>query len=153
MITFWANHATDPPLNDRLCEFVSKRIWGGIRPFPQSTTMAVVDDTDTVVAVMVFYDYDAAAGVIQISGAADTPRWLTRPILRQMFAFPFDELGCQAVAMRVDPDDRRLHRILKAYGFEMTRLRRLRGRDRDECLFVLYDDVWRANRFNDREKP
>lgn len=110
--------------------------------------MAVVNDANTIIAVMVFYDYDKDAGVIQISGAADTPRWLTRPILKEMFGYAFNEVGCQAVVMRVDPDNTRLHRILTAYGFTMHRLPRLRGRDKDECLFVLYDDVWRGNGFH-----
>lgn len=152
MMTVWANHVTSPDLNDRLCEYAALRIWGKARPFAQATTMGVADATGRICAAMVFYDYDADAGVIQISGAADNPHWLTRPILKEMFAYPFDELRCQAVVMRVNPDDRRLPRMLRAYGFEQTTLKRLRGRDKDECLFVLYDDVWRDNGFHKGSK-
>lgn len=149
MKTVWASHTRNTLLHDKFCEFAALRIWGAVRPFPMATTMAVVEGK-TVRAVMVFYDYDKDAGVIQISGAADTPRWLTRAVLHEMFSFPFDGLGCQAVVMRVDPDDTRLRRILTAYGFESVTLRRMRGRHKNECIYTLFDDVWRTNGFHRR---
>lgn len=149
MRAVWANHAKEPELTTQLGNYAALRIWGKNRDFPGSTCMAVVDDANTVCAVMVFYDYDAEAGVIQISGAADTPKWLTRKILKEMFEYPFVQLGCQAVVMRVAPENKRLGRILTALGFERTVVKRLRGRNEDECLFVLYDDVWRSNGFHE----
>ncbi len=148
MKTVWSHHSYKGGIHDAICNYVSLKIWGEPRQLPLSTAMSVMDDNGRLLAAMVYYDYDEKAGVIQVSGAAETPRWLTRPILREMFSFPFDQLKCQAVVMRVDPDDKRLGRMLPAYGFEKNTLKRLRGRDRDECLYVLYDDVWRANGFH-----
>src|SRR5690606_2224075 len=80
------------------------------------------------------------AGAIEVSGAADTPRWLTKKVLWEMFAYPFEHLGCQIVVMRVSTENTRLHRILTAYGFECYRIPRLRGRHEDELIFTLTDD-------------
>lgn len=149
MKTVWAN--AGHPLNGAIGDFVSLRIFGEPGAFRDHTALAVFEQREggaLMVAGLVYHDYDGRAGVIQISGAADTPRWLTRPVLKEMFSFPFDELGCQAVVMRVDPGDVRLARILSAYGFERHLLPRMRGRDRDDALFILFDDVWRGNGFH-----
>ena len=148
MNTVWLHPSKDVGY-DAICEFVSERIWGKSRDLPLGTAMAIVEK-GKVVAGLVYNNYDIDAGVIEISGASDTPRWLTKPILKEMFEFPFDELGCQAVIMRVDTRDGRLSRILKAIGFVRHDIPRLRGRNEAEALFVLGDDVWRDNKFNKR---
>jgi RimJ/RimL family protein N-acetyltransferase len=129
-------------------------IWAAKRIFengghfaPPFSTMGVFDGSE-LIAVIVFHNYSAEHGVIEISGAADTPRWLAKPVLWAMFSFPFLKLGCQMVTMRVDPEDRRLKRILTAYGFTNIRIPRLRGRDKDEILYMLTDDAWRSNGFH-----
>lgn len=103
---------------------------------------------EEIVAGMVYCNYDKDAGVVEISGAADTPRWLTRPVLHEMFSYAFDELGCQAVVMRVDPGNSRLDRMLRAYGFTRHDLPRMRGREKAEAIYILGDDIWRANGFH-----
>ena len=143
----WHSHSVNPEANQAVCEFVATRIWGEARPFFLSTTMGVFEGGKLVAAV-VFNNYDRAAGVLEMSAASDTPRWLTRPVLLAMFAFPFDELGCQAVVLRVDASNTRLARILTAYGFNRYEIPRLRGRDKPEVIFVLHDDVWRTNGFH-----
>jgi len=142
----WLHPSTDVGY-DAICEFVAKRIWGKVKPFSTGTAMAIVDG-EKVVAGVIFNNYDPDAGVIEISAASDTPRWLTSNITREMFNYSFDELGCQAVVMRVATDDTRVNRILKAWGFERYDIPRLRGRDEAEAVFVLGDDVWRDNKFN-----
>lgn len=149
MTPVWAN--TGHPLNQGIGDFVSYRLYGHPGAFRDYTALGVFQGS-TLVAGLVYCDYDRNAGVIQISGAADTPRWLTRKVLWEMFAWPFLELGCQTVAMRVDPDDMRLKRILTSYGFTCHVLPRLRGRDKDEALYLLHDDVWRENRFHQQNQ-
>lgn len=127
--------------------YVSERVWGGYREFGQGTAMLVLDDKN-VIAVMIHHNLDRGAGVIEISGAADSARWLTKPVLWELFAYPFKQLQCQAVVMRVDPENSRLDRILKAYGFARYDIPRLRGRNKPEAVYVLGDDAWRANGFH-----
>lgn len=150
MNTFWAHHEKAPEINRAIGDFIACRIWGEPREFAKSTTLGVFN-SGVMVAGMVYYDYDRQAGVVQISGAADSPRWLTKPVLWEMFSYPFNELRCQCVVMRVDPGDIRLDRMLTSYGFEKMRLPRLRGRDKDEILYSLFDDVWKQNGFHKGE--
>ncbi len=143
----WFSHATTPEINDAIGAYVSTRVWGKVKPFFLSSSMGVFDNGN-LVAGMVYHNYDGQAGVIEISGAADNPKWLTRPVLKEMFEYPFRQLGCQAVVMRVDGNNARLGRMLPAYGFLKYEIPRLRGRDRSETIYVLHDDVWVTNKFN-----
>ena len=135
-----------------LSKWVADLIWPGkLRDFGNCQTMAVFEDGE-LIAGMVYHNYEPEAGVIEISGAGTSKRWLTRQTLRKMFAYPFEECGCQAVVMRCDPEDAALRRMLTAYGFELYVIPRLRGRDKDENVFLLTDDAWASNKFNRREK-
>ena len=135
----------------RTADFVSEAIYGKPGKFPRATVMGVFD-RNRLVAGVLYYDYDEEAGVIQVSAASSTPRWLTRPVLWEMFDFPFNQLACQAVVMRVDPQNLRLKRILTSYGFEKYEVPRLRGRDKAETICILGDDVWRRNGFHKKKK-
>ena len=131
-----------------LSKWVADLIWPGkLRDFGNCQCLAVFEDGE-LIAGMVYHNYEPDAGVIEISGAGTSKRWLTRETLRKMFAYPFEECGCQAVVMRVSDHDEPLHRMLTAYGFERYRIPRLRGRDEAENVFVLTDDSWASNKFN-----
>lgn len=132
-----------------LSEFISYRVWPGrpSREFGQCQAFAVVDGGE-VVAAVVYNNWDPDAGVIEISAASKNRRWLTRPVLKALFEYPFIECQCQAVVLRVADDNTHMHRIAKAYGFEHYIIPRLRGRDANENVFVLSDDAWKSNRFN-----
>jgi RimJ/RimL family protein N-acetyltransferase len=94
------------------------------------------------------HNYEPESGVIEISGAGVTKRWLNRKTLKAMFEIPFTQFGVQALVMRVADDNEALHRMLTAYGFERYRIPRLRGRLEGENIFVLTDEAWSTNKFN-----
>lgn len=150
MRTIWASTTHDAELNRSFSMWASMRIFSHPNGFPQATTMGVFNDDNKLIAVMVYHNYDAKAGVVEISGAASDRRWLRKYVLQEMFATPFTDMGCQAVVMRVSPsrEQRHIRRMLTSYGFTEHRIPRLRGRDEDECVFVLADDEWRANGFH-----
>jgi hypothetical protein len=134
-----------------LARLVADRIWPGEgRDFGPCCAIAVLHEDKDLAAGLIYHNFDDAAGVVEISAAAWIKGWLTRPVLKAMYDFPFFSLGCQAVAQRVSDDDTAQHRMLKAYGFERYRIPRLRGRDRAENIFVLTDDAWASNKFNKR---
>lgn len=135
---------------DAVEAFIAHKVWGRSERFLGDTALAVVGDESLIAGVM-FHNYSPENGVIELSAGALSPRWLTRPILKEMFSYPFDQLGVQAIIARVSSSDRRLGRILPAYGFETYIIPRLRGRDEDEAIYILYDNVWRENGFH-REK-
>lgn len=128
--------------------WVANIIWPGKnRDFGNCQAMAVMEDGE-LIAGIVYHNWEPDAGIVEISGAGTSKRWLTRQTLRAMFAIPFEQWGCQCVLMRVDPDDHALTRMLKAYGFELYVIPRLRGRDKNEHVFILTDEAWRENKFN-----
>lgn len=145
MKTLWVHH-TQAGYDD-LVRFLTERIWGDDRKMSLGTVMAVLDE-DTVKAVVLFHNYEPEAGVIEISGASDSRRWLSRPLLKEMFGYAFIQSKCQAVIARIDPENNQLARIFKAYGFTRHDIPRLRGRDKPESIFVLTDDTWAANGFH-----
>lgn len=133
---------------DAVEHFISSSIWGAPRGMQGETIMASVDGAGTILGAVIFQNYDPENGVIEMSAAAASPRWLTRPVLFDMFTYAFDQLKCQAVAMRCEADNNRLARIFGAYGFQRYDVPRLRGRDRPESIYVLGDDVWRKNGYH-----
>lgn len=147
MTPVWAHHATDPVPYDAVRGFITRRIWGDDRQLPYGTAMAVLHD-GVMVAGAIFYNYDPEAGTIELSAASDSKRWMSRPVLWEMFNYAFNDLGCQAVIMRCDPEDGKMCSIASRYGFDRFDLPRLRGRGKSEALFILGDDEWRANGFH-----
>ena len=115
------------------------------RVWQHFTTMAVFDER--LVAVVAYHDWNPKAGTICMSAASDSKRWLTREVLYRMHEYPFDQIGCQAVALQVSENNAVMLRIAKAFGYEQYRVPRRRGRAEAEIINVLYDDVWRASRF------
>lgn len=112
----------------------------------KGTVMAVADGPE-IIGACLFHNWDVDAGVIELTSASLSAKWLTRPVLREMFGYAFDELKCQAVVLRVDPDNTRMCRIASAFGFKRHDIPRLRGRNKAEALFILGDDDWRGGRF------
>lgn len=116
------------------------------------TTMGVFDG-DTLIAVILYNNYNPEAQVIEFHGASTDRRWLNRKTLWAMFSYPFNGIGCQMVVTRNSErntmwNGRGLHRLLKAYGFNSYRIPRLLGRDEDEIIWTLTEEDWRANGFH-----
>ncbi|MNL77791.1 hypothetical protein D3C87_2040460 [compost metagenome] len=71
-------------------------------------------------------------------------------MLKGMFGYPFDQIGCQMVVLRVSEHNAVMIEIAERFGFKAYRIPRLRGRDEAEILFTLTDDDWRAHPVNRR---
>ncbi len=111
----------------------------------RSVSLGVYDDG--LKAVVVYHDYNPEAGTISMSSASVSKKWLNRDVLYHMHSYPFDQIGCQAVLLQVSENNDVMLRIAKAYGYEMFRIPRLRGRDEAEMICVLSEEVWRKSTF------
>ena len=138
----WPGDALYAPLVD----FITTRIWGQPKDMTDGTVLAVAED-NRIIGACLFHNWQPDEGVIELTSASISPRWLSRPVLRVMFGYAFDQLGCQAAVMRVDPANTRMCRIASAFGFQRYDIPRLRGRDKAEALFILGDDEWRSGKF------
>lgn len=134
-----------PKVNDAVVRFVGARVSGGERGFGPCTTMGVVNN-EILIAGIVYHNYCPETGVIEITGAADTKRWLTRPVLVAMFKYPFEEAGCQMIVMRHPETNAPLRRMWVAAGASEYVIPRLRGKDRAEVITTLTDDIWRSSK-------
>ncbi len=135
-----------------VARWVSRHIAGGHRGFNASTAIGIVDDGELVAGV-VYHDYNPEAGIIEISAASTTKRWLTRPVLSTLFSYPFDGVGCQMVVMRTEKGNRQdngrgMERLSKAYGFTQIEIPRLYGRNRHGIVHCLTEEAWRSNGFH-----
>lgn len=100
-------------------------------------------DGETMIAGTIYHNWYPEGGVIELSSAADSPRWLTRKSLQTMFGYPFDQLGCQLVVLRVSERNERMRNIAKRFGFSETIIPRLRDRKTAECIYCLTVEQWR----------
>jgi len=122
--------------------------------FGNCTAIGWAED-GVLIAGVVYNNYDPRAGIIEISAASKSARWLTRQSLHIMFQYPFEQLGCQMVVMRTSVKNetetgRGINRISKAFGFQQVIVPRLYGRDDDGVLHLLTDDAWRESRIGRR---
>lgn len=136
--------------DEEVAQFVAQMIpHVGERGFGQNrTAIGILDDDSSLMAGMVFHNYDPEAGVIEISSASRSPRWMQRWVLDKMFGYPFYEIGVQMVVLRVLADNDALLGQLLRLGFELIHVPRLFGREKDGMLCTLTDDVWDAHRLN-----
>lgn len=139
----------NPELRYHLNAFVEKSIGGSGFGFGNSSAMGIFDDHQFIAAV-VFHNWEPRAGVMEMSAASLSKRWLTRPVLQRMFGYVFGDVGCQMVVMRVSERNVGMVRIARAYGFSEVLIPRLRGREEGEFIFTYTDDDWRTSRFNSK---
>ncbi len=139
----------NPLLRAHLCAFVDHQIGGSGLGFGDSAiAMGVSGEGGKLAGAVVFHNYEPRAGVIEMSAASLSRRWLTRPVLQRMFDYVFDDAKCQMAVMRVSERNTAMIRIARAYGFSEVLIPRLRGKDHAEYIFTLTDDNWRSSRFN-----
>ena len=133
---------------DLISQFVAQLVPHCARGFGPCRTMGVIGEGGKLIAGLVYHNYDPEAGIIEISGAAVDPRWLSAQVLQAMFEYPFVRCDCQMVCMRVRADNERLLRQLATVDFVFHRLPRLFGRAHDGVVCTLTDDDWLNNRFS-----
>lgn len=136
-----------PEQNRVVGDFVSSIIWGDTGRVRDYCSMAVMED-GRLIAGTLFHNYYSEQGVIELTSASLSRRWLTRGVIRSMFALPFDRLGCQIVALRVSSKNYGMLRIARSFGFSEVLIPRLRGRTEDEHVFTYTDDQWKSSRYN-----
>lgn len=98
---------------------------------------------DPIVAGVVYHNYCPEAGVIELSAASVDRKWLTKDRLRQIYGYPFDQIGCQMVVARYSAENKRVRRIWTALGATEYVIPRLRGRDEAEVIATLTVEAWR----------
>lgn len=116
--------------------------------FTSSTGFGVLNAKDELVAAIIFSHYDPDCRSIDVSFVADTPKCLTRSMIKAIFDYPFGQLGLQRVQAVTPRDARTARRFLEKFGFKREGLARKGfGEYGDAVLYGLLDKEWRASRF------
>lgn len=108
--------------------------------------IGVIDGAQLVAGVL-FHNYLPEFGSIEVSIAADTPRWLSRNRVSLILGYPFRQLGCGRVSAAIMASNRRSIRLCEGLGFEREGLvRRGFGRDDAVILGLLRED-WERGKY------
>lgn len=84
------------------------------------SAIAVVDEVgETIAAVAIYHDfYRMGTGAkIEMSMAAENPRWAQKGIIRALLHYPFFQLECHVVICTTGRGNRRTRRFLQGIGF------------------------------------
>ncbi|MGN6124694.1 MAG: GNAT family N-acetyltransferase [Sphingomonas oligoaromativorans] len=94
-----------------------------------------ISDGRDLLAVMVVHGYERQHGNAQISMAAASPRWASRPVIAKLLSYPFEQLRCQRITTLIPASNARAIRFNEGIGFQREGLAR-RGFGTEDCVIL-----------------
>lgn len=98
-----------------------------------------------------YHNWYEKDGVVEMTSASITSKWLTRRMIRAIFSYAFDLLECQLVVMRVSANNTGMVNIARRFDFDLYPIPRLRGRNEGEIICTFTEEKWRKSRFNRKQ--
>lgn len=96
-------------------------------------TMCVgVERSEKLVAVVAWDNYRGRD--IEVTFAADSPRWATRQTVATLLSYPFLQLGCQRITSFVYKSNKRARKLNLGLGFKQEGCHRHAGRNLEPVL-------------------
>lgn len=102
-----------------------------VTDFGDCAAIGVRDEAGCDLGAVVFHEY--RDNDIQMSCAADSPRWLNRSILRALFHYPFKQLQVERVTAFAPARNAHTRSFLARVGFVQEGVMR-RGFQDDDCV-------------------
>lgn len=113
--------------------------------FGPCVAIGVLDNKNALVGGVVFHNYMREYRSIELSAASLTPRWLTKPLIRGIMSYPFDQLKVQRVSALTPRKANSARWFLEYFGFKREGLAR-KGYGTDHALiYGLLDSDWRSS--------
>lgn len=137
---------SSPLQNSTVGRFVCEVIWQKAEAIRDYCSMGIFDK-DRLVAGTLYHNWHPETGIIELTSASLSKRWLTKDVIKAMFDLPFSKLKCQMVVLRVSERNENMIAIARSFGFDEHFIPRLGGRDTGEFVFTLTDDQWSASKF------
>jgi len=125
--------------------FVADLIPGLERGFGENQSIGVIDKDGQLVAGFVYHNWEPETGIIEVSGASTTPRWMNRRVYQVIYDYPFITCGCQMIIQRNSVKNERVNQVLRRWGYNEIYVPRMKGRDEDGIVFTFTDDQWAAH--------
>lgn len=105
-------------------------------------------DNEVIIGGVVLHNFYPKEGVVEMSAASISAKWLTKHMISAMFGYVFHVLGAQMVVLRVSEHNSRMLNIANRFAFKSYPIPRLRGKGEGEVVLTYTDDQWRDSRFN-----
>ena len=118
--------------------------------FGPSTALGVMDK-GKLIAGVVYHDWQPAFKTIQVSCAAESPRWAVRGIMSEILDYPFRQLGVNRIVSITAGDDERTRRFLEGLGMTLEGLGVEGFGDKDAAFYRLLKREWEVGRFHKKE--
>lgn len=140
---------TTPELNQFYRGWCALRVFNNqASEFDRAYKCFGVHNKGRLVAVVVYHNWDVDAGVVEISGAADSKLWLTRPVIQTLYDYAFVDLKCQMIVQRIPDRQRAMQRIFRAMGYNVYHIPRLAGPNEGTSLGTFTTEQWATHRLN-----
>lgn len=82
-----------------------------------------VSDGQKIICSVFYHDciraLDGSVWSLQMSIASDHPGWAKRGIIRALFHYPFQQLGCRRVTSIISKGNRRSRKLCEGMGFSL----------------------------------
>src|SRR5579859_6057482 len=112
-------------LDEKVAAWVGARIaWLPAQGFGPCVAFGVMSDEGKPLGGVVFNNWQPAYRSIDISGASATPRWLTRPVVRQILSYPFLQLDCLRITAITPRKATKARQFLPKLGFKLEGVHR-----------------------------
>lgn len=127
-------------------DFVCNGLWGDGRTINNASALGFVK-SDRLVFGAVYHNWHQESGVIEVSAYSTRRDWLTRAALKEIFAYPFDGLGCRVVVARHSEKNKIARRVWDAFGATQTSIPDLHADGVAEVVAVLKRADWQSSKF------
>ena len=132
-----------------LCEWLKQRV-PHFYPSDGVKCVGVIRGGKLVAAVAYsgyFAGNDHWSPDVEMTAAADSPRWWSRSVGRDLLGIPFRQFGCERVTLRVRKKDKRTRRFVEGIGFKLEGIIRRALRSDDACLYGLTRRDWERGKY------
>ena len=137
----------DRKMDHLAAPFVKVRVLSEPEDFGPCYGFSFVGKDRQMVAGCVFHNYSPSSGVIEVSAASDSPRWLSRVNMSLIFNYVFDHLGCRMATARHSETNRTAIRLWARLGATQHTLPNMRADGEDEVVAILTKQNWLNSKF------
>ncbi|MBT8152753.1 GNAT family N-acetyltransferase [Epibacterium ulvae] len=127
--------------------FVEFGLWQGAKTFGPATGIGFATPEAGLVAGVVYHNFDPDEGRIELSGYAERADWLSRSNLREIFHYPFEQVGVRIVIARHSERNVRAVRLWDRLGAVQHHVPEIRARGEAEIIAVLDREAWQNSKF------
>ncbi|RAK51194.1 hypothetical protein DJ017_19745 [Phenylobacterium soli] len=88
-----------------------------LNPFGLCQAIGVLDRNNVLIAGVVYHNWDPDCQSIELSFAADTPKWLHPSLIRDLMGYVYDTLGCNRAMAVVEMTNAPSRTFVERFGF------------------------------------